>query len=128
APCWACSSSPCSSLWCSACSANANRHPSHRPNPSPRQPRPKPVGDQPAPVSSRAEAQRSRILNAAQQCFIEHGFHAAGMALISAAAGMSPGLIYRYFENKNAIILAIIERQLDEARADIAALQSGTDL
>lgn len=76
----------------------------------------------------RAEAQRNRILDAARCCFIEHGFHAASMAEISAAAQMSPGLIYRYFDNKNAIILAIIARQLEEARADIAALQSGTDL
>jgi AcrR family transcriptional regulator len=41
---------------------------------------------------------------------------------------MSPGLIYRYFANKNAIILEIIERQLEEARADIATLRSDTDL
>lgn len=41
---------------------------------------------------------------------------------------MSPGLIYRYFENKNSIILAITERQLEDARSDIATLQSDTDL
>lgn len=76
----------------------------------------------------RACAQRNRILNAARCCFIEHGFHAASMAQISAAAQMSAGLIYRYFANKNAIILAIIARQNEEACADIAALSSGTDL
>lgn len=76
----------------------------------------------------RAQAQRERILAAALTCFVEHGFHAASMASISEAAQMSPGLIYRYFENKNAIILAIIERQLEEKRADIAALQSETEL
>ncbi len=79
-------------------------------------------------VQDRAGLQRNRILDAAQRCFIEHGFHAASMAEISAAAEMSPGLIYRYFANKNAIIPAIICRQLQEARADIAALQSGDDL
>ena len=41
---------------------------------------------------------------------------------------MSPGLIYRYFENKNAIILAIIERQLHDSRAGIEALNHGSDL
>jgi AcrR family transcriptional regulator len=66
-----------------------------------------------------AEAQRERILTAAQQCFVEHGFHAAGMAKIAEAAEMSPGLIYRYFENKGAIIQAIVERQLALVRADI---------
>jgi AcrR family transcriptional regulator len=81
-----------------------------------------------ATMQDRANTQRNRILDAARCCFIRHGFHAASMAEISAAAGMSPGLIYRYFENKNAIVLAIIAGQLEEARADIATLRSGTDL
>lgn len=75
----------------------------------------------------RAEVQRERILVAAQQCFIRHGFHAAGMAAISTAAGMSPGLIYRYFDSKNAIILAIIQRQLDDKRSSIDSLPLQTD-
>lgn len=75
-----------------------------------------------------ADAQRHRILDAAEHCFIEHGFHAASMANISEKARMSAGLIYRYFENKNAIILAIIERQLQERRADISTLQTTCEL
>lgn len=78
--------------------------------------------------SARAEAQRERILCAALQCFIEYGFHAASMAKIAETAGMSAGLMYRYFENKSAIVLAIIERQLDEARRHIARLRSSSDL
>ncbi|MCW8828965.1 MAG: TetR/AcrR family transcriptional regulator [Gammaproteobacteria bacterium] len=78
--------------------------------------------------NERAQLQRERILCAAQKCFIEHGFHAASMASIAEAAQMSAGLIYRYFENKNAIILAIIARQLEEKQADIAALQTESDL
>jgi AcrR family transcriptional regulator len=81
----------------------------------------------PDKLAQRTEAQRDRILKAAQQCFIRHGFHAAGMAGIAAAAQMSPGLIYRYFANKNAIILAIIERQLAEKRANIDSLQAQPD-
>lgn len=78
-------------------------------------------------LPDRASAQRDRILNAAKRCFIEHGFHAASMSSIADAADISAGLIYRYFESKNAIILAIIERQLAEKRADIASLQPGVD-
>ena len=48
---------------------------------------------------ARSRSARS-ILDAAKKCFIEHGFHAASMANIAETAGMSPGLIYRYFENK----------------------------
>jgi AcrR family transcriptional regulator len=77
---------------------------------------------------SRTQAQRERILTAAHACFVKDGFHAASMATIAETAGMSPGLIYRYFANKNAIILEIIERQLEGARADIATLRSDADL
>lgn len=51
----------------------------------------------------RAEKQRQRILAAARRCFVERGFHAASMATIADTAEMSQGLIYRYFESKNAI-------------------------
>ncbi len=78
--------------------------------------------------SERSQQQRTRILDAAQHCFIKFGFHAAGMASIAARAEMSPGLIYRYFESKSAIILAIIERQLVEKEASLATLKSGPDL
>jgi AcrR family transcriptional regulator len=75
------------------------------------------------PGTSRAQAhagaQRARILAAATTCFAEHGFHAASMASIAEAARMSPGLMYRYFPSKSAIVLAIIERQLAESRAKI---------
>ncbi len=77
--------------------------------------------------TERAVSQRERILVAAQACFVKHGFHAAGMAAIAEAADMSPGLIYRYFENKNAIILAIIERQLEESCSRVCALQTPDD-
>ncbi|TCS39267.1 TetR family transcriptional regulator [Paucimonas lemoignei] len=81
-----------------------------------------------AKQTERALAQSERILCAAQKCFIEHGFHAAGMALIAETAEMSPGLIYRYFPSKNAIILAIVERQLQNARTDIRSLYHAPDI
>lgn len=76
----------------------------------------------------RTEAQRERILNAAQKCFVESGFHAASMATIAETADMSPGLIYRYFKSKNEIILAIIDRQLELLRMELAALDGSTDI
>ena len=78
--------------------------------------------------AERGQRQRDRILAAAQQCFITHGFHAASMASIAETAGMSAGLIYRYFAGKADIILAIIARQLQDSRASIAALQGDPDL
>lgn len=75
-------------------------------------------------AEAKAESQRERILDAAQKCFIEHGFHSAGMALIAETAGISAGLIYRYFDSKNAIVLAIIARELEGKRAKIEELYS----
>jgi AcrR family transcriptional regulator len=60
------------------------------------------------------------VLDAAENCFRRHGFHAASMAGVAAEAGMSVGHIYRYFENKEAIIAAIVERDL-RATADLFA-------
>jgi len=78
--------------------------------------------------SPRAEVQRERILCAAQKCFIEYGFHAASMANIADAAQMSAGLMYRYFENKSAIVRAIVERQLQDGRTQIEHLRTSADL
>lgn len=74
-----------------------------------------------AAADERTRAQRARILKAAHQCFADSGFHAASMADISVRAGMSPGLIYRYFENKSSIIQAIVQQQLELARERVCA-------
>ena len=92
-----------------------------------------PADPLPAPASvreagERARAQRERILCAAKRCFVEHGFHAASMADIAKTAAMSTGLIYRYFDSKNDIVRAIIDRQMDEARCLLDAISSAEDL
>jgi len=53
---------------------------------------------------------RTQILDAAVVCFAKHGFHQASMHDISAEAGVSVGLIYRYFENKEDVISAMADR------------------
>lgn len=57
---------------------------------------------------------RTQILDAAVVCFAKHGFHQASMHDISAEAGISVGLIYRYFENKEAVISAMAARHKKE--------------
>jgi TetR/AcrR family transcriptional repressor of uid operon len=56
----------------------------------------------------------SQILDAALVCFAKRGFHQASMHDISAEAGISVGLIYRYFENKEAVISAMADRHKQE--------------
>jgi TetR/AcrR family transcriptional regulator, repressor for uid operon len=57
---------------------------------------------------------RTQILEAAVVCFAKHGFHEASMHDISAEAGISVGLIYRYFQNKEAVIAAMADRHKQE--------------
>ena len=64
--------------------------------------------------TDRAEARRRQVLEAASTCFRQHGFHATSIARISQAAGMSPGHIYHYFQNKEAIVAGIVEQNLSE--------------
>jgi len=59
----------------------------------------------------RRQARIEQVLDAAADCFVEFGFHRAGMAKIAERARMSPGHIYHYFENKEAIIAAIVDRE-----------------
>ena len=56
----------------------------------------------------------SQILDAALVCFAKRGFHQTSMHDISAEAGISVGLIYRYFENKEAVISAMADRHKKE--------------
>src|SRR5256714_12901995 len=57
---------------------------------------------------------RAQILDAALICFAKRGFHQASMHDISGEAGISVGLIYRYFENKDAVISAMADRHKKE--------------
>src|SRR6187399_155709 len=56
-----------------------------------------------------AADRREQILNAAMVCFAKRGFHQASMHDISEQAGISVGLIYRYFESKEAVISAMAD-------------------
>ena len=64
------------------------------------------------PQTTRADMRRNQVLTAATECFRNHGFHGTSMAQISKTSGMSVGHIYHYFENKEAIIEAIVENDL----------------
>src|SRR5437867_526319 len=57
---------------------------------------------------------REQIMQAAMACFAKRGFHQTSMHDISAEAGISVGLIYRYFENKEAVISAMADRHKNE--------------
>jgi len=65
-------------------------------------------------IDSSNPDRRSQILEAALVCFARRGFHQTSMHDISGEAGISVGLIYRYFENKEAVISAMADRHKKE--------------
>ena len=75
---------------------------------------------------ARAQAQRNRILDAAQKCFTERGFHGASMAQIAETAQMSPGLIYRYFAGKSELIHGIVSRQIELMAEDLEMFKTSS--
>ncbi len=62
-------------------------------------------------VAGQDPAKRAQILDGAKRCFLDVGFDAASMNDITAAAGVSKGTLYVYFEDKAALLSAIIERE-----------------
>ena len=70
------------------------------------------------------EGRRQQIQDAAALCFRRSGFHGASMAEIARTANLSVGQIYRYFENKEAIIEAIVEQDTEEKRVKFAEFLS----
>ena len=66
------------------------------------------------PQTESVPDRRSQILEAALVCFGKRGFHQTSMHDISAEAGISVGLIYRYFDNKEAVISAMADRHKKE--------------
>jgi AcrR family transcriptional regulator len=76
----------------------------------------------------RNRARRDQILSAAMKCFVENGFHGSSMAELAKRAGMSVGHIYHYYESKDAIIEAIVDRDIEEAPGMLDAFSGADDL
>lgn len=66
---------------------------------------------------ARHQTRRDAILNAAEAALTRAGLHGASMAVICREAGMSPGHVYHYFDDKDAILAALSARVLAAALA-----------
>jgi TetR/AcrR family transcriptional regulator, repressor for uid operon len=80
------------------------------------------------PQTDSSSDRRAQILDAALVCFAKRGFHQASMHDISAEAGISVGLIYRYFENKDAVISAMADRHKKEIHEVLERAQQAPTL
>ncbi|MFN3910709.1 TetR/AcrR family transcriptional regulator [Hyphomonas sp.] len=81
-------------------------------------------GDAPGKLSAKRAERLERILNAAEQCFAESGFHGASIGSIAKACGMSVGHLYHYVENKEALIEEVIRRELGRHMQRLTELES----
>jgi AcrR family transcriptional regulator len=52
---------------------------------------------------------KERIVDAAYQALVKHGYHATSMKDIAAEAGVAPGLAHYYFETKEDLLVAAIQ-------------------
>ncbi|HYM53528.1 MAG TPA: helix-turn-helix domain-containing protein, partial [Candidatus Dormibacteraeota bacterium] len=70
------------------------------------------------PAAIHAAQMRERIMAGAQHAFAESGYRATSVPAIAAEAGVSVGLIYRYFSSKEELFLSVCqtsaEAQLNE--------------
>lgn len=56
---------------------------------------------------------RARILGAAAELAARRGFHSVGMAEIGAQAGIVGSGIYRHFDSKSAVLVAVLDQGMD---------------
>ena len=62
---------------------------------------------------------RGHLLDTALRLFNLNGYHATGIDLLIAEAGVAKTTLYRHFETKEDLILAALERRDEESRAEM---------
>src|SRR2546425_59732 len=65
-----------------------------------------------SPAEASDSPTRARILAAAEERFAAFGYRRTGIAEIARDAGVAPGTLYRYFENKEEIFRAVMREGL----------------
>src|SRR5205823_7973892 len=68
----------------------------------------------PRPARLPAEERREHFLDVTAELIINDGIDAVTMEGVAAAAGVSKGLGYAYFANRNELLLALLERELQK--------------
>jgi AcrR family transcriptional regulator len=73
------------------------------------------------PQQQRAKDMVDRILEGGRAVLLRDGHDATSTNRIAAEAGISPGSLYQYFENKETVIAAIVDRYSDDLSERVAA-------
>ncbi|MFT4187247.1 MAG: TetR/AcrR family transcriptional regulator [Aeromicrobium sp.] len=81
-----------------------------------------PPGLRKTPQQQRSRAMVERIVAAGRRVLIEQGYERATTNRVAEAAGISPGSLYQYFPNKEAVLQAVVERYSAEIAEELAAV------
>lgn len=68
------------------------------------------------------DQRRALIFEAAGALFGEHGFDGTTLDRVAAAAGVTKPILYRHFDSKTALYLALLERHRDDLASFEAAI------
>jgi AcrR family transcriptional regulator len=79
-------------------------------------------------VVAQLEANRARILDAAQALVFSGGFQAASMAAVAAKAGVATGTLYRYFASREALLLDVFRAVSDAEMSRLEDIAAGPGL
>ena len=78
-------------------------------------------------MQERMEQNRLSILQSARELIAQGGFKEASIQAIAERAGVSTGLVYRYFENKSQILIEVLSNAIQH-EVEILNHIAGSDL
>jgi AcrR family transcriptional regulator len=74
------------------------------------------------------EVRATLIMDAAEEVFIEKGYHDASMDEIAARAGIAKGTLYQHFPGKEDLVFALFERSLGLFEQAVEQAAAAADL
>lgn len=84
------------------------------------------MGNEPTKVQTEAEKTESvrfEIIHKATELFTHYGFWKTNIGDIAECCGMSPGNLYRYFRNKQAIGLAVVATYFEMVQTAVGTVE-----
>jgi AcrR family transcriptional regulator len=78
-------------------------------------------------IRSRDPERRERILSSATALIADRGYHAVTMADLGSSAGIVGSGIYRHFDGKLAVLVALLDRVMERLLAEAYQAVAGAD-
>src|SRR6185436_1585288 len=79
----------------------------------------------PAGTTPQGQEMRERLYETATRLIAKHGYESTTLRNVADDAGVSVGLLYKYFPNKRAVVIELYDRLSAEFVARVAAAKAG---